>query len=401
MTAADLARFTLGSLGGARLRSGLTLLAMAIGVASVVVLTGLGEAARRYVTGQFAALGTHLLIVLPGRSETTGGPPPILGEVPRDLTIDDALALLRSRAVRRVAPIAVGAAPVSHGPYEREVTIIGSTADFAPIRRLRMASGRFLPPRDPHRPSAVAVIGGTVRRELFRGENPLGRWIRIGDRRYRVIGVLASSGRALGLDLDEMVVIPVASALSLFDTSSLFRILVEARGRDAIPAARRAVVEIIRERHDGEDDVTVITQDAVLATFDRILRTMTLAVAGIAAVSLAVAGVLVMNVMLVSVTQRTEEVGLLKALGSPPGQILRLFLAEAAALSLLGAAAGTALGYAGAALVHRLYPILDTVPPVWAPAAAAGIALAAGLLFGVAPARRAAALDPVAALGRR
>jgi putative ABC transport system permease protein len=397
---ADLARFTIGALAGYRLRVSLTLLSMTIGVAAVIVLTGLGEGARIYVTGQFAGLGSHLLIVLPGRAETVGAAPPLLGETPRDLTIEDAIALTRSPEIRRVAPVQLGAAPVSYGGLEREITVIGSTAEMEPIRHLELGGGTFLPAGGADIQTPVAVIGATVREELFGRTNPLGKWIRVGDRRFKVVGIVRSSGQSIGLDLDEMVVIPVASAQSLFDTFSLFRILVEARSREAIPRAKAAITEIIKRRHDGEDDVTIITQDAVLSTFDRVLRSLTFAVGGIAAISLGVAAVLVMNVMLVSVTQRTSEIGLLKALGATPRRILVFFLAEAAALSLAGGLVGIAAGYAAVWAAGQIYPALPLSPPLWAVAAAMGIAAATGLLFGLLPARRAAALDPVAALNR-
>jgi putative ABC transport system permease protein len=192
----------------------------------------------------------------------------------------------------------------------------------------------------------------------------------------------------------------VASAQSLLNTSSLFRILVEARSRELIPAAKRHVVDTIKSRHQGEEDVTVITQDAVLATFDKILRALTFAVAGIASISLVVAGILIMNVMLVAVTQRTSEIGLLKALGAPAQQILRLFLVEAALLSLIGAALGLIVGQGGSWLIGHIYPKLPVGAPWWALIAAVGVALAAGLLFGILPAKRAARLDPVRALQR-
>jgi putative ABC transport system permease protein len=178
------------------------------------------------------------------------------------------------------------------------------------------------------------VIGAKVRDELFGSEPAVGQLIRVGDRRLRVIGVLKSVGQGLGMNTDELVIVPVALAQAMFNTNTLFRILVEARSREAIPPAREQATEIIKQRHDGEEDVTVITQDAMLATFDKLLGTLTLGVAGIAAISLAVAGILVMNVMLVAVTQRTGEIGLLKALGAPARTIRLAFLAEAAMLSL-------------------------------------------------------------------
>jgi putative ABC transport system permease protein len=401
MKLTDLFRFCSRSLSGYPLRTGLMLLAMSIGVTSVVLLTALGEGARRYVVEQFTSLGTHLLIALPGRSETTGGPPPLLGQTPRDLTISDALALMRSSAVRRVAPLMVGSALVAHGAREREVAILGSTAQLYEVRNLAMAQGRFLPAGDIMRPEAICVLGHTLKNELFGNDSPLGRLIRIGERRFRVVGVLAKKGQSLGTDISDVAIIPVASAQALFNRESLFRILIQASDRDAIPRAKKAILEIIRERHDGEDDVTVITQDALLTTFDRIFKALTLAVAGIAAISLAVAGILIMNVMLIAVSQRTAEIGLLKAVGAPGVQIQRLFLSESALLSLAGAALGLLLSALGIFAMGRIFPSFPVTVPFWSPAAAVGVALGTGLIFGVLPARRAARLDPVAALSRR
>lgn len=397
----DLVTFAGHSLAGARNRTLLMLLAMSIGVASVVLLTALGEGARRYVIGEFEQLGTDLLIMLPGRNETTGGPPPLFGQTPRDLTIDDTLALLRQPNIRRVAPISVGNAPVSFGNREREVTIIGSTRDFFPVRHIELGSGRMLPDIPADRQSNVAVLGAKLKKELFSGRAALGRWIRINDRRFRVVGLLAPGGESLGLDLGDMAIIPVASAQSLFDTPSLFRVLIQARSKDDIEAARKAALETIRRRHDGEDDVTIITQDAMLSTFDRILRALTYTVGGIAGISLAVAGILIMNVMLVAVSQRIGEIGLIKALGGSERQVLRLFLTEAVMLAGAGAVAGLLLAGMGIILVNHLYPSFPFAAPLWAPFAAAGVAMSTGLLFGVMPARRAARMDPVQALTGR
>jgi putative ABC transport system permease protein len=401
MRPTDVWHFALKGAQGASVRSLLILVAVAIGVAAVVMLTALGEGARRYVTREFVALGTHLLIVLPGRSETTGGHPPLLGETPRDLTLDDAFALLRSRHIRRVAPVMLGSAPVAWQRREREVTIVGSTPALQAVRHLQMAHGRFLPMSDPRRANPVCVLGAKVRAELFGPQPALGQWVRIGDRRFRVVGVLASEGRAIGLDLEEVVVIPVASAQILFDRISLFRVLAEARTRADMMRAATDIRDIMRRRHAGEEDVTVITQDAVIATFDRIFKALTLTAAGIAAISLLVAGLLIMNVMLVAVSQRTKEIGLLKALGASAPQIGVLFLSEAALLSLAGACFGSVLGLTGVWIGRRLYPGFPLAVPVWSVGTAVAVALTTGLLFGVLPARRAAALDPVQALSRR
>jgi putative ABC transport system permease protein len=394
-------RYGLRALTGHRARTWLTLLAMGLGTAAVVLLSAMGEGARRYVADEFTALGTHLLVVLPGRSETTGGPPPLLGETPRDLTLGDALALTRSGLVERVAPITVGSAPVSHGSLERDVSVVGTTPEYRTIRQIELAQGRFLPAGDPQRGRPVVVLGDTLARELFGNRPALGQWVRIADRRFRVIGILASAGLSLGVDLGDLALVPVASAQALFDTPALFRILVQARGRSALEPAKERVRQIIRERHEGEDDVTIITQDAMLATFDRVLNALTMAVSGIAAVSLMVAGVLIMNVMLVAVSQRTAEIGLLKALGAAERQILGLFLTEALLLAGAGTLAGLATAGAGVYLFNAQVDAFQLVVPLWAPAAAAGVALAAGLLFGLLPALRAARLDPVAGLAGR
>jgi putative ABC transport system permease protein len=213
--------------------------------------------------------------------------------------------------------------------------------------------------------------------------------------------VLSKKGQSMGVDIDDLAIIPVASAQSLFNTESLFRILVQARSRGAIAGAKKDILEIISQRHDNEDDITVITQDALLATFDRILKTLTFAVAGIAAISLVVAGILVMNVMLIAVSQRTAEIGLLKAVGARRRHILTLFLVESGLLALTGAAAGLLLAAGGRWLLSGLFPSFPVTVPWWAPVAAVVTALTTGLLFGWLPARRGAGLDPVAALGRQ
>ena len=231
------------------------------------------------------------------------------------------------------------------------------------------------------------------------GSNPaIGQLVRVGDRRLRVVGVLKSTGQGLGMNTDELVIVPVSLAQAMFNSNTLFRIMIEANSRDAIPGTKELVMETLKQRHRGEEDVTVITQDAVLATFDKLLGALTLAVAGIAAISLAVAGILVMNVMLVAVTQRTGEIGLLKALGATSRTIRLAFLAEAAMLSAVGALVGYLLGQLGAFALRQFFPVFPAYPPDWAVIAGLTTALATGLIFGVMPARRAARLDPVQAL---
>jgi putative ABC transport system permease protein len=399
MRAADTLRFAASAAAGYPLRTVLSVLAMSIGVAAVIVLTALGDGARMYVVGQFSSLGSNLVIVLPGRSGTGGfNPANAITSTPRDLTVDDAAALKRAPAILSLAPLAVGTSEISAGGRLREVMVAGSTAELYTVRRYEMAAGQFLPPDDWNRAAPVAVIGAKIQEEIFGSQNAVGQLVRIGDRRVRVVGVLKSTGQGLGMNTDELVIVPVALAQALFNSNTLFRILVEARGRDAIPVARTQALEILKARHGGEEDVTVITQDSVLATFDRLLGALTLAVAGIAAISLAVAGILVMNVMLVAVAQRTGEIGLLKALGATGANIRLAFLTEAVLLSSVGALAGYGIGQAGAAVIRQIFPVFPAYPPGWAVLAGLGTAVATGLLFGVMPARRAAQLDPIQAL---
>jgi len=401
MSLRDLLAFSAGALRGHRLRTGLSLLGVAIGVASVVLLTSLGEGARLYVTGEFASLGTNLLIVLPGKTETAGVTPFLTG-APHDLTLDDSEAIARRvRSVRSVAPLSRGTAPARRGERRRDVTVTGTTAEFLGVRKMTLQTGRFLPGLGTGREPHVCVLGAKVRAELFGAANPLGEIVRLGDERYRVIGVLAPRGISLGMDMDDMVYVPVGRAMKMFNQTGLFRLLVEVRSHEEIAAAEEAVRRVVAERHDGEDDVTILTQDSVLASFGRILAILTAALVGIAAISLTVAGLGIMNVMLVSVAERTREIGLLKALGVTRRQIVSVFLVEAAVLSSAGGAVGLAVAFAGAGLLRGLYPSFPVQPPSWAVAAAVLVSVSVGLVFGAAPARRAAGMDPIVALARR
>ena len=400
MSLVDLVAFALRALRGHRLRTALSLLGVAIGVAAVVTLTALGEGARRYVRGQFAAVGSNMVIVLPGKSETTGAMPGF-GGVPHDLTLDDALAVARGvREVDKLAPMVVGTETVAFGERRRQVALFGSSHEALEVRRLAMAQGRFLPAIPWDRGAPVAVLGSQLARELFPAADPVGQVVRVGDWRMRVIGVLEPRGQQLGIDMDDVVIVPVATAMKMLNRAGLFRLVMQVRSYADLGRTREGVLRILTERH-GEEDVTVITQDAVVTAFDSILGALTMALGGIAAVSLAVAGVGIMNVMLVSVSERTREVGLLKALGAGRGQILAAFLAEAVLISSAGGVLGLGLGWAAVLGLVAVYPALPASPPAWAVAAAFALAVAVGAVFGVLPARRATRLDPVTALAGR
>ncbi len=399
MTARDLFHFAFRALAGHRLRTALSLVGMTIGVAAVIALTALGEGARRYVIEQFASIGTNLLIVVPGKTETSGLPG--VGAAPNDLTLDDARALGRGiPEIEKVAPLVMGTESVAFGSRRRQVAVVGTTAEFLEVRKLAVARGEFLPAEEMRRGRPVAVIGSKVARELFRGEEAVGRVVRIGGWRMRVIGVLAPKGVQLGMDVDDVVAVPVVTGMKMFDRRSLFRVMLQVRDGADLTAASQKVVRLLADRHE-EEDVTVLTQDALVSTFSSILGALTLALGAIAAVSLTVAGIGIMNVMLVSVSERTREVGLLRAVGAGRRQVLSAFLTEAALLSTAGGLLGLATGWGVVRLLVGIFPALPASPPTWAVAAALALSLGVGILFGWLPARRAAGLDPVQALAGR
>ena len=398
MNPLDLLRFATQALLQNRRRSGLSLLGVVIGVVAVVSLTAIGEGALRYVTTQFASLGSSIVNVSPGKNETTGGMPHGIGGVPNDLTLQDAIVLERRvQAVRAAVPVSVSTDIVSYRERGRSSRVVGVTSEFQQLQRLDMASGSFLPESELDRGAAVVVLGHKVAQELFDNANPLGATVRIGSWRMRVIGVLQERGQQLGMDIDDVALIPVASGMRMANKSSVNRIMLDLYPKSDSKPVIAQVKKILIDRHD-EEDFTCISQDAVLASLSSILAILTLVVAGIASISLGVAGIGIMNVMLVSVSERTDEVGLLKALGANQRQILQIFLLEATMLSSAGGLIGLASGTALVELGNLLYPRIDAATPLWAIAAVLGLSLGTGIVFGVLPAWRASRLDPVAAL---
>jgi putative ABC transport system permease protein len=395
----DLLHFALRALSGHRLRTALSLLGMAIGVAAVITLTALGEGARRYVIDQFANIGSNLLIVVPGKTDTTGIPG--IAAAAHDLTLEDSRAIARGiPEAERLAPFVIGTESVAHGARRRQVAIVGATRELLEVRKLALLRGEFLPAEELRRGRPVVVLGFKTARELFPGEEAVGQVVRIGGWRMRVLGVLTPKGTQLGADIDETAVVPVATGMRMLDRRSLFRIMIQVRGGASLEAVKARVTRLLAERH-GEEDVTVLTQDAVVSTFSQILGALTLALGAIAAVSLSVAGIGIMNVMLVSVSERTREVGLLRAVGVGRRQVLAVFLTESAILSAAGGLLGLATGGVAVRVLIGVFPALPASPPVWAVISALALSLAIGVLFGWLPARRAARLDPVAALAGR
>lgn len=399
MRAADLLRYSGDALRRTRFRSSMMLLAMGLGVAAVLILTALGEGARGYVVGEFASIGKDVVVMFPGRKETTGGMPPITGASARDITLDEAYLLKRRlTAVEDVAPMVIGSARVAYGERGRDVNVLGTTAQFLEMRHIQLAQGSNLPLGDFRRGGGEIILGEKLKRELFDNRSAIGEFVRVGDTRFRVIGILSGRGDAGGMDMSDSAVIPVAAAQRVFNAYGLFRVLITVRDGYGVDATKRSIEAVMRELHQGELDVTLVSPAAMLKTFDNILLAMTLGVAAIGAISLLVAGILIMNIMLIAVSQRTREIGLLKALGASRRDILKLFLVEALLLTVSGALSGIVVGELVIVAARNAFETVPFRAPLWAVVIAGLIAVLTGLAFSWLPARRASELQPVEAL---
>jgi putative ABC transport system permease protein len=392
----ELLRLAANAILAHRLRSALTMVGILIGIASVILLTSIGEGTRRSILAEFAQFGTRILGVHPGKTTATALGP--LRTTIRKLTLDDARALEHLVGVEKVAPVAAGVARVEAGNRGRNVFVVGVTPSTLDVFKLEVRQGRFVPEGDPRRGAALAVLAPTLKRELFGEANCLGERVRIGGQRFLVIGVMGPKGNVLGLDLDDRVYVPIASAQRLFNKDDLAEIDLVSSEHASADTVRAAVVKAMRERHDGDEDFTVISQKEMLGVLERILVIVSAAVGAIGGISLVVGAVGVLTIMWIAVNERTAEIGLAKAIGASPRQILVLFLFEAGLLSLAGGALGVATGMGIAWLLPVAFPGLSIQTRPGFVVAALVASLAVGLASGVLPARRAAALDPVEAL---
>jgi putative ABC transport system permease protein len=396
MFAHDIFTLSLRALTAHRLRSFLTLLGIAVGIAAVILLTSIGEGVHRFVLAEFTQFGTNVVEISPGKSRVSGGPGGLQTTV-RLLTLDDARALERVPGVIAVTPVVWGNSEVSGNGRLRRTTVQGVGPAMQDIIKMSVQSGSFLPDEPFEHARPLAVLGPKLKQELFGNAPALGQRLRIGSLQFRIVGVMAPKGQFLGMDLDDTVFIPTARALELYNREGLMRINLTYREGLATATVVDSIKSVLTARH-GREDFTLTTQEDMLRTLSKILNVLTMAVGALGGISLLVGGVGIVTIMTIAVAERTNEIGLLKALGARERTILTLFLGEAVALSAVGGLLGLGLGIGIAQLLHLAVPALPVQTPLSFVLLAEGVAVFIGLVAGVLPARRAAQLDAVEAL---
>jgi len=389
-----------------RLRSGLTVLGILIGIAAVVLTVGLGEGAQKQVSDQISALGINLLVITPGSSTSSTGVRGGFGSA-STLTLQDANALASKTVapdIEAVAPTTQSSESLTNASTNWTTTVVGTEPDWLSVRARSVTSGRFITDADNATTATVTVLGPTTASELFGPLNPVGQSVTINGIPFTVIGVLNSAGSSSdsSTDLDDQAIVPMSTATTrLFGGStrdSVRSIYVQATSSKTLSAAYQEAENELLNRHGTTTaDFSITSQQSLLKTATSVSKTLTVLLGGIAALSLLVGGIGVMNIMLVSVTERTREIGLRKALGAAPRLIRRQFLVEASVLGLTGGVAGAVLGIGGALILPHLISDPISISPS-ATVGAIAVAIAIGLVFGVYPAGRAARLAPIDAL---
>jgi putative ABC transport system permease protein len=391
MRFAEAFRVALDALRANRLRSILTLLGVIIGVAAVVILVAIGSGAKAEVEKQVEGLGSNLILVVPGSLEIGGAPSA------SRLELTDVELL--GRAVGDASAVATTVQSgelVRVGDKEVFTTINGTNETVVNVFDRPIARGRYISAADVDTRRRVAVLGSSSARKLFGDVDPIGRQVTIAGVRFRIIGTFVDVGSTFGVDRNAEIHVPVTSAQRLFGVERIDALAVKAPTIDSIPAIQKRILDALAEKYPG-DKFSAVTQTQILGTIGQILGLLTLVLAAIAAISLLVGGVGVSNIMLVSVRERTREIGLRKALGARQRDILVQFLIEAVLLTSIGGLIGIALGVGASLAASALSPLPAEIS-WWSPLLAFGVSAAVGIFFGVAPARRAGRLDPVVAL---
>ena len=393
----DLLRLALRALSMHRLRTLLTALGTGVGVAAVVLLTSIGEGMYEFIEHEATRFGTHFLVITPGRTQTMGGPPGMNTNTVRPLTLDDAQAIGQLDSVLAVSPAVTGFAEVESEGIKRNNMVLGTGPELPKIFTLEVASGRFLPNEEFLSARPLAVLGSTLKQELFGPDNALGAFIRVSGYRFQVVGVLADAGTTVGFDLNDIVYVPVKHAMEIYNVLGVHEVDVRYREDRPVNEVEGDITRLMMARH-GREDFTITTQDQMLNTMRVILSAITSAVAALGGISLVVGGVGIFTIMTISVQERIFEIGLLRSLGARRREVRRLFLAEALALGAAGGLLGLVLGQCAAWTLGALFPVIPVSVSVMYTVAALMIAVLIGILAGVAPAVRAARMNPVLAL---
>jgi putative ABC transport system permease protein len=399
-------RTALEAIRSRRMRSSLTMLGILIGIAAVMLTVGLGQGAQAQVRAQINQLGSNLLIVSPGSSTSTSGVRGGRGSA-STLTTRDAQALASpvvAPDIARVAPVVTGSQSLTAGTSNWTTNVVGTTPDWLPVRARSLTEGRFFTTTELNDAASVAVLGSTTATELFGGRSPLGQTVSVNGANLTVIGILNTAGSSTTTDEDDQAVVPQTTYASRIasggNATGISTLYIEATSTDTLSAAYQEANNALLSTHGltaATADFTISSQQSLLTTATSTDRTLTVLLAGIAAISLLVGGIGVMNIMLVSVTERIREIGLRKALGATPRAIRRQFLVEASTLGLSGGLLGLILGLVGARVLPHFLNQPVTIPAV-AGVGALGIALVIGIVAGVYPASRAARLAPIDAL---
>jgi len=392
-------RLSLESLLARKLRTALTVLGMVIGVGAVVLLVSVGQGAKNYVSHEFEALGANLIVLQPGKSDkkTHMGPP--VGAAQRKMTSADVAAIEKKALnLEAVSGLILGTVSVRHAESISNITVFGTNEQFPSILTIVIGRGEYFSREEDEYGRRVVVLGRNVVDELFGDEDPIGRSVKLNESEYKIVGVLAPMGDKLGLNFDELGFIPTQAALKLFNEDKLFGIRAKASSRVGIDDAVAEITEILKERRDGEEDFTVITQVSMMESLNTILSMLTYVLGAIAAISMLVGGIGIMNIMWVSVVERTQEIGIRRAVGARRRDILWQFLAEAAGLALLSGGVGVGGSVLITYILHFVFPSFDMRAPIWIVVPAFCLALVVGIVFGVVPAWRASRVETLEAL---
>ncbi len=396
MAWSDLLQLALRSIVSQKQRSFLTALGLIIGIAAVVILTSIGRGIHHFVLSEFTQFGTHLIAVYPGKTTTFGVSGATISTV-RPLTTADADSLKPLEQIQAVMPVIQGNALIEAGTKQRRANVIGVSAALPQVWQIKVSSGRFLPDDSLDNPRAFAVLGSKMQQELFGNTSPLGQRIRIGNDRFRVLGVMEAKGQMLGFDLDDTVYVPSSKAMEMFNRQGLMEIDVLYNSEADSARVEQTIKRRLIARH-GAEDFNIVTQNQMLEKMDSVLSVLTMAVAALGSISLLVGSVGILTIMTIAVSERITEIGLLRAIGAEQQVIFSLFLSEAVILSVLGGAGGVLLGVTLVRLVSSFLPALP-VQLAWSYISAAFlISVLIGIAAGVMPAIKAARLNPLQAL---